>query len=462
MHRPATLTDAVEVVRKSRLVSEDRLSVYLDGLRADWPLDPAPVEFFDGMVRHGLLTAFQATQLGIGRWKGFEIGNYRVLDRLGQGGMGQVFLAEHLTLGRRVALKLLLSRQTSSPLAMERFVREARTAAKLDHPNIIRVHDINVAHHPPYIVMEFADGVTLQASVSRKGPFDPGEAAGVILQVARGLEEASRHGLVHRDVKPANVIIDRQGVARLLDLGIVRIEGENLTGEYAKTVILGTIDYLAPEQSIDSSDVDTRADIYSLGATLYFLLTGTTPVPAGTLKDRLKYLQTVDPPDLRILRPDASAGLAAVLRTMMAKRADERYQSPSAVVEALTPHAVQFSSQSLSLRQQKGSTLSDTSGTQTPPGGTRLPATEITEMPEPSVEFYKLPGSTDLDGVSLELQRALNEMQPPRVSTRSQVKQSLLPTVDSTNQSLVWGIVWAVAGFAVIFGLVGIAFYIWK
>lgn len=336
MEKPTTLLDALNLVRKSRLVADDQLEAYLERVGSAWRLDAGPDELFGHMVHQGLLTSFQAQQLGHGRWKGFELGNYRILDRLGEGGMGQVFLAEHRTLGKRVALKLL-NRRTVSPLARERFLREARAAAKLNHPNIIHVHDINPEHDPPFIVMEYADGVTLQAAVARGGPLAPGVAALVGCQIAAGLDAASRHGLVHRDIKPANILIDRHGIARILDMGIVRVEGENLTGEYAQNVILGTIDFFSPEQALNSSDVDIRADIYSLGATLYFALTGVSPLPGGPFRERMHRLQTEEPLSVHVLRPDVPGDLAAIIHRMLAKLPKNRYQTPAEAADALAP-----------------------------------------------------------------------------------------------------------------------------
>lgn len=429
MLKPFTLNDAVDVVRKSRLVAEDRLLVYLDGLRTDWPLDPAADELFHDMVKTGLLTTFQAKQLENGRWMGFEIGNYRILDRLGGGGMGQVFLAEHLKLGNRVALKVL-SRYDASPLARERFLREARAAAKLRHPNLIRVDDVNPNHDPPYIVMEYADGVTLQASVARGGTFDAGDGATVGQQVAFALEEANRHGLVHRDVKPANVLVDRRGVTRLLDLGIVRVDGENITSEYSKKVILGTIDYLSPEQATDSSNVDTRADIYSLGATLYFVYTGHPPLEAGTLRERLMQLQKVDPPHLSLLRPDLPSGLCEQIHRMLAKAPGDRPQTPAAAADALAPYAHTTPSFPAKLFKHQRCTLSDTSGQPTPPSGTVLPATNAID--EPTTEHHVV------------------AMLPPAAPA----------PVPARTTPWLWIVAWSLGGLLALFGFIAIAFYI--
>ena len=161
-------------------------------------------------MEHGDLTIYQADELAAGRWRGLWLGGYRVLDRLGKGGMGHVFLAEHAVLGKRVAVKVLSAGLRADPAARQRFVREARAAAAVDHPNIVHVFDVDMDHDPPFLVMEYVDGVNLQAAVARRGPFTAAEAATVGAEVARGLAAAAA-GLVHRDIKPANMLVDRQG-----------------------------------------------------------------------------------------------------------------------------------------------------------------------------------------------------------------------------------------------------------
>ncbi|MBY0513279.1 MAG: protein kinase, partial [Gemmataceae bacterium] len=198
MTRPDTVPDVLALVRRSRLVEDARLdgfrqlmaSAHMTGLPAAGVLSL--------MVERGLLTRYQAGELAAGRWYGFWIGGYRVLDRLGRGGMGTVFLAEHVLLGKRVAVKVLAGRLQADSGARGRFLREAAAAAALDHPNVVRVYHADVDHDPPYLVMEYVDGISLQAAVARHGPFAPGEAAAVGVEVARGLAAAAAVGLIHR------------------------------------------------------------------------------------------------------------------------------------------------------------------------------------------------------------------------------------------------------------------------
>ncbi len=339
MAAPAACLDAVaDLVRKSRLVPDDRL----DEALAVFPPADDGAELLRRLTAAGLLTGFQAQQLARGKWRGFLLGNhYRLLEPLGKGGMGTVYLAEHTAMRRKVAVKVLAADLASDPVALKRFTREARAAARLDHPNIVHTIDIDPDAQPPFLVMEYVNGVTLQAAVADHGTFAPETAAFCGVQALAGLQKAHEMGLVHRDIKPANIVVDRKGVVKVLDLGIVRTQAnDGLTMAPGQgKIILGTADYLAPEQALDSSKVDTRADIYSLGSTLYFLLAGHPPYPAGTAARKLVAKQLQDPPPVHTLRPDVSEGLSAVIARLLARKPDDRYATPAAAAAALTPFA---------------------------------------------------------------------------------------------------------------------------
>jgi serine/threonine protein kinase len=335
MTRPLTVQDVFEALGRDRLVEPSRLRAF-----ADRHAPASPAAALDRLVADGLLTAFQADEVAAGRGALLWLGAYRVLDRLGRGGTGHVYLAEHAVLGRKVAVKVLSDALRADPAARRRFVREARAAAALDHPNIVRVFDVNMNHEPPYLVMEHVDGLSLQAAVSRAGTFAVGEAAAVGVQVADGLVQAAAAGLVHRDIKPANLLIDRRGAVKILDLGIVRFTHDDAHSRVSgQDVILGTLDYLAPEQAEDCSAVDARADIYSLGATLYFLIAGHPPYPFPDVRRKLEAKQGEDPPPLPALRPDVSPEFAAVVGRMMARDPARRYPAPAAALAALHPWA---------------------------------------------------------------------------------------------------------------------------
>ncbi len=342
MPPPATTPELIDRLRKSGLVPAPEMQAFLTDLRTG-PVEPDPVRVLDRLVEGHLLTRFQADRLGAGKYKGFVLGSYMILDRLGAGGMGQVFLAEHAAMRRFVALKVLPGNVYENDIARERFFREARAAATLDHPNIVRVFDMNREGKLLYLVMEYVEGVSLQAVVEKGGPRSAVAAASYAQQMAFGLQHAHERGLVHRDIKPGNTLVDRAGVARLLDLGLVRSESDGdskLTSQLGGgRTILGTVDYLAPEQALDSSNVDIRADIYSLGATLYFLLAGHPVFPEGRAGQKLMWQQWRDPVPLDKVRPDVPPGLAAVVHRALAKKREERFQTPREMADALVPWA---------------------------------------------------------------------------------------------------------------------------
>jgi serine/threonine protein kinase len=340
MPRPATVAEFVELVRKSGVVEEKRLDAAMDKLRTGQEVPTEPGKLAGLLVRDGLLTLFQANQILDGKWRRFTIGKYKVLEQLGSGGMGSVYLCEHMLMRRRVAVKVLPTAKAEDPASLERFYREARAVAALDHPNIVRAYDIDQSEKLHFLVMEYVDGSSFQEIVKRSGPLDMVRAAHYIRQAALGLQHAHEAaGLVHRDIKPGNILVDRNGIVKVLDMGLARFfhdEEDILTKKYDENV-LGTADYLAPEQALDSHNVDIRADIYSLGATFYFCLTGRTPFAEGTVAQKLIWHQTRQPKPLKTIRADVDEGIVAVIEKMMAKDPAQRYQSPLEVAEALSP-----------------------------------------------------------------------------------------------------------------------------
>jgi serine/threonine-protein kinase len=289
------------------------------------------------LMRQGLLTPWQAGQLLIGR-SNFMLGKYRRIDLLGKGGMGTVFLAEHVTMNRRVALKILPKGMENNPAAMERFMAEARAIATLDHPNIVQAYSVDSEADQYYMVMEYVEGHDLERIVTDEGPLDYVRAANYIRQAAEGLAHAHSRGMIHCDIKPSNLLVNTQGVVKILDLGLARLADEEKTDAAAKANehVLGTVDYMAPEQGLNAKTFDHRADIYSLGCTLYFLLTGQPPFPEGTLAQRIVKHQTQSPPSIVEKRPDAPPQLVRICRKMMAKAPKDRYQSAEDVARALS------------------------------------------------------------------------------------------------------------------------------
>jgi serine/threonine-protein kinase len=343
MARPETAQDVAELIRRARLIAAPQLDCALQQA----PAGSGPERLLAFLVERGDLTIYQADELAAGRWRGLWLGGYRVLDRLGKGGMSHVFLAEHSVLGKRVAVKVLSAGLRADSSARQRFVREARAAAAVDHPNIVHVFDVDMDHDPPFLVMEYVDGVNLQAAVAAHGAFTTAETATVGVEVARGLAAAAAAGLVHRDIKPANLLVDRHGRVKILDLGIVRLPGEDtlprLDSGDGTDVILGTLDYLAPEQAVDSSTVDARADVYSLGATLYFLLAGHPPFPGTDVRHKLAAKQYGDPLPIHRLRPDVEPVLSAAIHTLLVRDPSGRCRSAEEVVEILAPFAAPVS-----------------------------------------------------------------------------------------------------------------------
>ena len=334
-----TANEFIDLVRRSQLVEEDQLTKALGAVAAKnghrLPEEADPIAA--AMVESGVLTEWQSEKLLAGKHKGFMLGKYKLLRHLGKGGMSQVYLAEHMLMKRKVAIKVLPSNRVEDSTYLERFRTEARAAAKLDDPNIVRVYDIDNDGKTHYIVMEFVDGRDLHVLVKEEGPLGYERAADYIAQVARGIAHAHAMGLVHRDIKPANCMVTKHEVVKLLDMGLARLidDEASLTLENNENV-LGTADYLAPEQALNSHKADARADIYSLGCTLYFLLTGHPPFPEGTISERLLKHQVEQAPSIFKERPDAPSILVNICNRMMAKRADERYQTAGEVSEKLT------------------------------------------------------------------------------------------------------------------------------
>src|SRR5262245_2626442 len=295
------------------------------------------------LVEHGLLTAYQSDRIRAGTTYGLVLGNYRVLERIGAGGMGVVFRGEHTLLRRIVAIKVLPLSRDQDPRLLLRFRAEMRVVASLHHPNIVSATDAgHISSLEPnlpvlhYMVMEYVPGQNLEQLVDADGPLEPAKACEFIHQIACALSEAHSHNLVHRDMKPSNILVAESGMAKLLDFGLAQNFQNQLTEPGS---LLGTVDYMAPEQAHDPRNVDIRADIFGLGGTLYWCLTGCNPFSStGTVAEQLKRRLNEPPPSVREKRPDVSPDLDAVITRMLAIRADDRFQTPQALMRALAPH----------------------------------------------------------------------------------------------------------------------------
>jgi serine/threonine protein kinase len=338
MPAPVSTHDFVGLIRRSGLVAKDALDDFL----LDHPTLPEkPVKLAEVMVRSGLITRFQAKHMLAGRHRGLILGQYKLIEQLGKGGTGIVFLAEHRQLRRRAAIKVL-PHERSSPETVERFYREARAVASLDHPNIIRAHDVNHEGKVHYLVMEYVEGCSLKDYVDKHGPLCYREAAGYIVQIALGLQHAHERGLIHRDIKPANTLLDKSGTVKILDMGLAlffKEQDDTLTQDLSRGAVLGTADYLSPEQALDCHEVDIRSDIYSLGATFYTLLMGMPPFHDSKITQKLIDHQINEPPTLHEINRNIPRGLSNIVAKMMAKKPENRYQTPCEVIDALLPWA---------------------------------------------------------------------------------------------------------------------------
>ena len=334
-----TTNKLVDLLRRSNLVEEARLTSFLE--KTTRALGEAIFEdqnkLADLLIEEKLITRWQADKLLAGKHRGFRLGKYKLLGQIGKGGMSSVYLAEHELMRRRVAIKVLPSSRVNDSSYLERFRLEARAVAKMDDPNIVRAYDIDNDGQIHYIVMEYVEGQDLHQIVVGGGPVDYDTAADYIAQVANGLQHAHDMGLVHRDIKPANCLVDKHGTVKLLDLGLAKLtedDSASLTMANEENV-LGTADYLAPEQALNSHEADSRSDIYSLGCTLYFLLTGSPPFPEGSISERLLKHQTARPDSIFKVRADAPPSLVEICEIMMSKKPAERFQSAGEVAGQL-------------------------------------------------------------------------------------------------------------------------------
>ncbi|MBI1247683.1 protein kinase [bacterium] len=329
----------IELIEKSKLIQAAALEQAVEELRAgnDGNLTEDLDALQEYFINKKLLTKWHCEKLRNGKYKGFYLSKYRLLRHLGTGGMSSVYLAEHILMNRKVAIKVLPRRRVNDASYLARFHLEAQASAQLDHPNIVRAFDVDNEDDTHYLVMEYVPGLDLQQLVRENGPVPFESAADYIAQAADGLQHAHDKGVVHRDIKPANLLLDDRGVVKILDMGLARLKQDescSLTIAHEENV-LGTADYLAPEQAVNSHRVDHRVDIYSLGCSLYFLLTGHPPFPEGSLAQRIAKHQSVMPEKIKKSRPNCPPSLQRICEKMIAKDPDDRYSTTSEVAAEL-------------------------------------------------------------------------------------------------------------------------------
>jgi serine/threonine protein kinase len=357
----------VDYLERSQLLEPVQLAAVNACLRLQFPDSR---QLARELLRREWLTAFQVNQLVLGRGSELILGPYVLLERLGEGGMGQVYKARHRPLGRLVALKVLRKEMAENPQAVQRFHREVQAIAQLSHPNIVRALDADDVRGTLYLAMELIEGADLCRMVRDRGPLPVVQACDYVRQAALGLQHAHEQGLVHRDIKPANLLVTKQrvgssallprpasclgrwGTVKILDLGLARLREEAEPGTLLTQVgsVMGTPDYIAPEQARNSHTIDIRADLYSLGCTFYFLLTGEVPFPEGSIADRMLQHQLDEPRPVeqvrrdKLIGPKGTAGrnaevpapVADLVRKMMAKCPELRPQTPAEVAAVLT------------------------------------------------------------------------------------------------------------------------------
>jgi serine/threonine protein kinase len=334
MASPEKLAAFVDAVRKSNLLKPDDMDALTSS--ADVPDADAEAIARD-LVARKLLTPYQAKKLWKGEGGDLFLNQYVLMDKLGEGGMGEVFRARHTRLERDVALKVMRREKLKNPEAVKRFRREIKASAALAHENVVMAYDADQSGDVHFFAMEYVDGNTLDKIVHEKGPLSVGEACDYVRQAALGLQHAHEKGLIHRDIKPGNLLLDKFGVVKISDLGLVLIEetGEDPSRITREGLTVGTPDFVAPEQARNPRGADIRADIYSLGCSFYYLLAGDVPFPGGTPTEKmLRHSREAVPLPKR---SDLPAEVMAVLVRMTARKPEDRLQTPAEVAVALEP-----------------------------------------------------------------------------------------------------------------------------
>jgi serine/threonine-protein kinase len=292
-----------------------------------------------------------------------RIGKYEISRRLGVGGMGAVYLAVDSDLKRTVALKVLPRDRASNPILVRRFKSEGQAAALLHHKNIVSVYEAGQADGYLFLALEYVEGVDLLEWVQKRGPIPIKRSVEIMRQAAAALQHAYERNIVHRDIKPSNLMISRDGTVKLTDMGLARSIDETLDTTITRDgTTVGTVDYMAPEQASNSKAADIRSDIYSLGCTWFHLLTGAPPYAQGSVTNKIAAHISGPIPDPRLLNPKIPEAVVAVIHRMMAKKKDQRYQTPAELIDDLNTDTLKRSNQTSDLLAMLGEDVQDSSG----------------------------------------------------------------------------------------------------
>lgn len=364
--RIGSVASLIEALQKLGLLSARVMNEVVQTLQ---PLHRDPQSLAREMLQRGWLTPYQVNQLLQGNAKDLVLGSYVLQERLGEGGMGQVFKAWHRKLDRIVALKLIRKELVASAEAVQRFYREIEAAAKLSHPNIVIAYDADEIDGVHFYTMEYVEGTTLADLVRRSGAMSVSLACEYIRQTAVGLQHAHERGLVHRDIKPANLMLtwtskpldptaggaadernrvlwgSHMPLIKILDMGLARGSLDETTpfdgSLTAKGQLMGTPDFISPEQAINAHKVDIRSDLYSLGATFYCMLAASVPFPGGNPLEKVIHHRMDEPRPLAQLRPGIPPEVVAIVSKLMAKPPEQRYQTPGEVAKVLAVYLAQ-------------------------------------------------------------------------------------------------------------------------
>ena len=310
--------------------------------REDEEEQPVTLETLKKLMLKGVLTREQATWILEGKVDDYKVGEYRILDILGTGGMGWLYVAVNETSGEKAAVKVISKHMENDYIT--RFKLEAKAGLMLNHPNIVRTIKLGETDEIWYVGMELVEGISLQELIGRQGCIPWPQACSLIAQAAAGLQHAHEKGLVHRDVKPGNLLVKKNGTVKVLDFGLALV-GRGEDGEEFMLAMIsgqgcvGTADYIAPEQTLDSFQVGPQADIYSLGCTLYCALTGMVPFPGESVSKKLRAHRTKTARPVREIKPEVPVAVEEIVAKMMARKVSERYATAAEVLAALQPHA---------------------------------------------------------------------------------------------------------------------------